>query len=282
MLLRIWHDSFSRDEGSYSAVDIPRLKPPEVGAQRCQKAIEMLLDFGLLDGHMGSFEISAKGIDYVETWLDDPSSKLSELRDRIYGPTTSQGAARSGGSTVSSRGYGSGAYGAGPYGSAPLGGGPLAGGPLGGAPLGGVPLGGSPVVGPPRSAVPPGPQERASRIAPASDRVVTLDHNAPTYAEAMDALDAAVAAFKADHHLGNEFGAEKRALLATLEAGRGLLEATQVHVSAVVTTIINPLQNLVTRYEDAIVAGLVTAGVDQLIGFAKTAITLVLQLIGHS
>jgi hypothetical protein len=117
---------------------------------------------------------------------------------------------------------------------------------------------------------------------PASDRFVTLDHNGDTYREAVAALDAAVAAFREDHGLDNEWGPEKGVLLRTLEAGRELLRTQQVRIATVFSTIVAPLQIIRDRYQDAVVAGLVTAGADPLIHALGHALSSILSLIGLS
>ena len=117
---------------------------------------------------------------------------------------------------------------------------------------------------------------------PASDRFVTLDHNGDPYMEAVAALDAAVAAFRDDHRLDNEWGPEKSVLLRTLEAGRELLPTQQIRVATVFSTIVAPLQIIRDRYQDAVVAGLVTSGADQLIHAIGHALSSILSLIGLS
>jgi hypothetical protein len=117
---------------------------------------------------------------------------------------------------------------------------------------------------------------------PAADRIVTLNHNSDPYKEAIEALDEAVKAFKEDRLFDNEWSIEKGALLQTIEAGRGLLREAQVGAATVYATIITPLRVIREKYEHSIAAGLVTAGVDQLIPLLGRAISSVLALIGVS
>jgi hypothetical protein len=118
---------------------------------------------------------------------------------------------------------------------------------------------------------------------PASDRLVALDHNSDPYRNAIAALDEAYNAFRADHHLDNQFRPEKTALLATLDAGKALLNQTEVHVTVAVTTIISPLKALISRYQEAIVTGIVEAvartAIERLIELAERAVTLVNTLL---
>ncbi len=126
------------------------------------------------------------------------------------------------------------------------------------------------------------PTGPSNAVIPASDRVVTLDHNGDPYREAIGALDFAVTAFREDHRLDNELGPEKSILLQTMELGQQSLKETQVRVATVFTTVINPLKIVLDRYKDSVAAGLITAGVDQLIPLIERAIGSVLTLIGIS
>jgi hypothetical protein len=114
---------------------------------------------------------------------------------------------------------------------------------------------------------------------PAADRVVALDHNSDPYRAAVAALDEAVAAFKADHLLANEWGPEKSALITVIETGRALLNETSVRVATLYATVLNPLRIIRDRYSDAIAAGLVTAAVDHLVPLLERAVTLITALI---
>jgi hypothetical protein len=115
---------------------------------------------------------------------------------------------------------------------------------------------------------------------PASNRVVSLNHNGDPYREAIRSLDAAVLAFKADHHLDNAWGPEKSALLKAIEAGRELLNGTEIRVATLFAIVISPLKIVRDRYQEAMVAGLVTAGVDQVIPLFSKAITALMNLLG--
>lgn len=104
---------------------------------------------------------------------------------------------------------------------------------------------------------------------PASDRTVTLNHNQPDYQDAVGALDKVVEAFRDDHRLDNELGREKGALLKALEAGRELLNDTEVNVRIGTALLIEPLQRLVVKYEKELIAAL-----------ASAAIPLILKMFG--
>jgi hypothetical protein len=117
-------------------------------------------------------------------------------------------------------------------------------------------------------------------IAPASDRVVSLDHNGDPYKVAIAALDEAVASFKEDHSFENEWIAEKSLLIRTVEAGRALLDKSAAHVDTIYTTVINPIRTIVSKYKAAIVEGLVRAAADELINLGEKAIKLLISLLG--
>jgi hypothetical protein len=117
---------------------------------------------------------------------------------------------------------------------------------------------------------------------PAADRVVTLQHNSDPYKDAIEALDAAVAEFRKDHHFENDWGPEKTILLQSLEAGQNLLLQTQVQVATAYGTLVVSLQVIREKYDHAIVAGLITAAVDRVVPAVERAIGLLLTLLGLS
>jgi hypothetical protein len=115
---------------------------------------------------------------------------------------------------------------------------------------------------------------------PASDRLVTLDHNGNPYREAISTLDAAITAFREDHHLENDWGPEKGILLQSLEAGQRLLKETVLRVRTAIAITLEPLRIIADRYREAIAAGLITATVDQVLPTVERAISAFLTLIG--
>jgi hypothetical protein len=119
-----------------------------------------------------------------------------------------------------------------------------------------------------------------SESIPAADRVVALDHNSDPYRDAVRALDEAVAAFKEDHFLDNEWGPEKGTLLRVIGEGRELLKEGQVRVATIFSTIVMPLRILSHRYQDAIAEGMAKAVVEQMIHLAGKGISAVLKLLG--
>lgn len=108
---------------------------------------------------------------------------------------------------------------------------------------------------------------------PASDRYVELNHNNPEYKDAINTLDKVIQEFGEDHHLDNELGREKPALMRALEGGRELLNDTRVRVHAVLTLVIAPLRIIAAKYDESIVAGTIGA-------LATAAIAAIAKLIG--
>jgi cell division protein ZapA (FtsZ GTPase activity inhibitor) len=104
---------------------------------------------------------------------------------------------------------------------------------------------------------------------PASDRIVTLNHNSPDHREAIEAIGRVTEALAADNEYGAEAPEEKEALLGALKSGRLLLSATQVRVSAIRATLLPALQYIADNFAKGAVAALGAA-----------AVAAVLKLIG--
>jgi len=253
MLYRIYQEAYDSRDQTYSALDAERFAAGEVGKRIAIKAIEALVAEGLLEGEIGSFDISARGIQYVENQLDISWSEIARLAERLK----RHGSANFQLTPIGTRG----APGT-EYADTPL--------PLRAA---------AETAG--AGALQANAEARESPIlwdisrlleAPASDRVVTLDHNGGPYQEAIASLEKAIQEFKNDHHLDNHFGREKGALVRTLEAGRELLSDAQVRISSVVTTVVNPLKVLIARYQDAIAHGLAIVAIEKLCELAQAAL----------
>ncbi|MBC7953586.1 MAG: hypothetical protein H7Z12_17435 [Rhodospirillaceae bacterium] len=97
---------------------------------------------------------------------------------------------------------------------------------------------------------------------PASDRMVTINHNQPEYVEAVGKLDEVIEEFRNDLRLDNELGHEKGALLKALEGGRELLNDTVINVRIGTALILEPLWRLVQKYEHALVGAVAQAAYD--------------------
>ena len=88
---------------------------------------------------------------------------------------------------------------------------------------------------------------------PASDRTVTLTDN--QFSEAKQTLEETIKEFQKDHHFGNEWVAEKNALLKALENGKEYLDAKTMDVRIGTMMVIEPLQAIAEKYKKAAVNG---------------------------
>ena len=96
---------------------------------------------------------------------------------------------------------------------------------------------------------------------PASDRVVSLDHNSKAYQGAVDAVDKVIEAVAGDNEYGSESPEEKEAVVGALGAARKLLDAVEVRISAVQTILLPPLQYIADNFSKGAVAALGAAAV---------------------
>lgn len=85
---------------------------------------------------------------------------------------------------------------------------------------------------------------------PASDRIVTLNHNQSDYQQAVEALDKVREEFRNDHHLDNELGPQKEAVLKVLEGGRKALEDKEISVENGQDWIVKPLKWIGEKFAD--------------------------------
>lgn len=92
---------------------------------------------------------------------------------------------------------------------------------------------------------------------PASNRTVTLNDNQQT--EAIKTLEEVIQEFQKDHNFGNEWVAEKGALLKALENGKEYLEAKTLDVRIGTMMIIEPLQAIADKYKEAAINGTFSA-----------------------
>ena len=86
---------------------------------------------------------------------------------------------------------------------------------------------------------------------PASDRVVSLDHNSAAYKEAIAALDQVTEAARASNELGAEDPLEKERVIAELSAAKRLLESIKVSVQKVSALIGTTLLWLGSKFAEA-------------------------------
>ncbi|MBI3445522.1 MAG: hypothetical protein HY055_09210 [Magnetospirillum sp.] len=88
---------------------------------------------------------------------------------------------------------------------------------------------------------------------PASDRIVTLNHNQSDYQQAVEALDRVLEEFRNDHRLDNELGPQKEAHLKVLEGGRKALEDKEISVEDGQDWIIKSLKWIGEKFADGAV-----------------------------
>lgn len=107
--------------------------------------------------------------------------------------------------------------------------------------------------------------------APASDRLVSINHNSKEFTDAIASLEETIRAFRDDHHLDNVIGQEKKVLVSALENGKRLLDDTSIRIDAAFAFLVEPLRILARRYDQAVVGAL-----------AAAAITAILKLLGFN
>lgn len=98
--------------------------------------------------------------------------------------------------------------------------------------------------------------EEAGEI-PASDRVVTINHNAPEFAEATAALDSVAEAVRSANDYGDD--ADREQQLAEITASKGLFASARVRAQAVIAVLGKCLQYLMKKFADNAIG--LTAGI---------------------
>lgn len=83
---------------------------------------------------------------------------------------------------------------------------------------------------------------------PASDRVVSLDHNSAAYKDATKALDELIETVRIDNEYGDRAPDEKEQLVASLTAGRRLLNAATIRLSAAYAILLPPLRYVADNF----------------------------------
>lgn len=93
--------------------------------------------------------------------------------------------------------------------------------------------------------------ENGTALAPAADRVVGLDHNAPDYTEAMATLDALIIIVRESNSYRELDAADQERRVAELEAGRTLLGSRWVSLRVVQAALWSTLGYLALKFVDA-------------------------------
>ena len=103
---------------------------------------------------------------------------------------------------------------------------------------------------------------------PASDRVVTIDHNSEAYSEAVGSLEKLIQSVREINDYPDQEDKEQQ--LAELSAGRELISAARVRIQAVKVVLERPLRWFMEKFSGAIVS--------QLAGLAWKAVQHLLNL----
>ena len=93
--------------------------------------------------------------------------------------------------------------------------------------------------------------EGARRLAPASDRIVALDHNQPAYNETLAAIDRLIEVVRESNSYREADAADQERRIAELEAGRRLLGSRWVSAATVKQAFIGTLTYLAGKFADA-------------------------------
>ena len=101
-----------------------------------------------------------------------------------------------------------------------------------------------------------------SSVAPASDRVVPLDHNSAPYQETVESVDKVIEELKKDQRFDNERGQERHVLLRVIEGSRRLLDDTRMNVEIGVKLLLEPLILVAKKYTQVLLGALAGKAVD--------------------
>jgi hypothetical protein len=107
-------------------------------------------------------------------------------------------------------------------------------------------------------------QAAEPKEAPASDRVVKLDHNSAAYREAIEALDQLEHALRTANDYPND-DEDREQRIAEVSAARRLMQAIRVRVEALVMLLRPTVIQLVTKIKDNLITIAATAVVSGLI-----------------
>jgi hypothetical protein len=88
------------------------------------------------------------------------------------------------------------------------------------------------------------------KAVPASDRVVTLNHNAPEYKQATEVLPQIIELVRGDNEYGDADPEDKEQRLAELEAGGRLLKAPRARLEPIKALLLPALKYLAKKFAD--------------------------------
>jgi hypothetical protein len=89
------------------------------------------------------------------------------------------------------------------------------------------------------------------RSAPASDRIVTIDHNQPNYAETIEALEHLIEVINENNRYRENDEADQERRVSELEAGRRLLDSRWISVATVRVALWGTLTYLASKFVNA-------------------------------
>jgi hypothetical protein len=93
--------------------------------------------------------------------------------------------------------------------------------------------------------------ETGKDLVPAADRVVGLDHNAPDYAKAMEALEALIVVVRESNSYREMDAPDQERRVAELEAGRTLLQSRWVSLKVIKAALWSTLAYMALKFADA-------------------------------
>ena len=99
VLYKIWNDAYNPEHGSPYSLrhDVQRFAPEGISALVVRKAIEALIEDKYVDissEDSSRFEISAIGIRFVESQLENPDSFISKYQEEVIGPGIDRAASK--------------------------------------------------------------------------------------------------------------------------------------------------------------------------------------------
>jgi hypothetical protein len=108
-------------------------------------------------------------------------------------------------------------------------------------------------------------------VAPASDRLVALDHNSAAYIEADSRLSEAIKALRENNEYKASDPEDYEQRIAELEGGQRLLKAPRIRLGAVIEVLIRALQWLAVKLADTVAGKMI-----------EKALTALATLLGFS
>jgi hypothetical protein len=99
-------------------------------------------------------------------------------------------------------------------------------------------------------------ESTSAETAPASDRIVRLDHNSSEYREALDAVEAVIEAVTGDNEYGESAPEERDVIVSLLATGRKILDQVEVRVSVARAALIPALQFVAENFSKGAIAAL--------------------------